>query len=116
MYIVTVLLLLGYACGAAAAEDDPAIPAVSYPALAGHAGSAEDFGPPGWPLESKVSGDLNGDGRDDLVLVLRGNDPRNLIDARERGGPQSFDTNPRILAVALANAGAATIWRWKITH
>jgi hypothetical protein len=103
IYIVTVLLLLSWVCGPAAADDDPVIPPASYPALAQHARAAEDFVPPGWRLERKVSGDLNGDGRDDLVLVLRGNEPRNIIDARERGGPQNFDTNPRILAVAFAN-------------
>ena len=103
--IAMVLLSLVYVSGFAAADaGDPVIPAASYPALAQHARSAEDFVPAGWRLESKISGDLNGDGRDDVALVLRGNDPRNVIDMRGHGGPENYDTNPRILAVAFANA------------
>ena len=94
------LLLVSVATSAvAAADDDPAIPAASYPMLVPHAQLAEGFVPPGWKLESKLTGDLNGDGRDDVVLVLRGADPRNII---EIGGQKNYDTNPRILAVAFA--------------
>jgi hypothetical protein len=100
---VTVLLSLGYG-PVAAADGDPVIPPVSYPALVRHARSAEDFIPAGWRLESKLSGDLNGDRRADVVLVLRGNDPRNIIDARAWGGPQNYDTNARIIAIAFAGA------------
>ncbi len=57
-----------------------------------------------WRMEFKQSGDLNGDGRDDVVLVLRAIDSRNIIDMREQGGPEDYDTNPRILMVAFANA------------
>jgi len=103
--VATFLLSLVCACGSGFAGDDPVIPPpVTYPALVRHASSPEDFVPAGWRLESKISGDLNGDGRDDVVLVLRGNDPRNVIDARGQGGPEKYDTNPRILAVAFANA------------
>jgi hypothetical protein len=94
------------ACGSALAADDGdlVIPPVTYPALARHASSVEDFVPKGWRIETKLSGDLNADGRDDVVLVLRGSDPRNIIDTRGRGGSGNLDTNPRILAVAFANA------------
>jgi hypothetical protein len=100
--IVTICLSLCGACGLAAAE--PVVPAVSYPALVKHAQSVEGFLPMEWRMELKQSGDLNGDGRDDVVLVLRALDERNIIDARGQGGPENFDTNPRILMVALANA------------
>ena len=100
--LVTICLSLYGACGLAAAE--PAIPAVSYPALVKHAGSIEGFLPMEWRMELKQSGDLNGDGRDDVVLVLRAIDERNVIDVRGQGGPENFDTNPRILMVAFANA------------
>lgn len=105
MRAATATVLLSLVCAdGAAADGDLIVPAVPYPVLVQHAPSAEGFVPAGWRLESQRSGDLNGDGRDDVVLVLRGNDPRNLIDAHERGGPQNFDTNPRILAAAFANA------------
>ncbi len=101
------MALLSFVCApgpARAVDGEPAIPAASYPALARHAQSVEGFVPMEWRIESKVSGDLNGDGRDDVVLVLRAIDARNVIDMRGRGGPENYDTNPRILAVAFANA------------
>jgi hypothetical protein len=100
--IVTICLSLCGACGLAAAE--PAIPAAAYPALAKHAQSVEGFLPMEWRMELKQTGDLNGDGRDDVVMVLRALEERNIIDIRGQGGPEHFDTNPRILMVAFANA------------
>jgi len=96
--------LVSFATPAFAEDGDLAVPPVSYPALVQHASTAEGFVPAGWRIESHASGDLNGDGRADVVLVLRGNDPRNVIDARAQGGPEKFDTNPRLLAVAFAAA------------
>jgi hypothetical protein len=100
---LAVLLLL---CGPALAADDgePVIPPVAYPALVRHALSVEGFLPMEWRIEIQKSGDLNGDGRDDFALVLRAMDDSNVIDMRGRGGPENFDTNPRILMVALADA------------
>lgn len=83
----------------AAAEDD--VPPASYPKLLRQALSVEAFIPQGWRLEMSKSGDLNGDGRPDAVLVVRDGDPNKFIDA---GRDQKFDTNPRILVVALADA------------
>src|ERR1700740_2772731 len=75
-YAIAALLiqLAGIANPAIADDGDLAIPSVTYPALARHASTAEGFVPAGWRLESEKSGDLNGDGRVDIVLVLRGND------------------------------------------
>jgi hypothetical protein len=56
--------------------------------------------PAGWAIETKLSGDLNGDGVADLVLVLRDQDPANVLNNADGPGPEAFDTNPRILAVA----------------
>lgn len=82
------------------------IPAARYPALAATAAAAEGFAPEGWAVESQVSGDLNGDQRADLVLILRQRDPANII--RHEGlGENPLDTNPRILAIALATPGGA---------
>lgn len=62
--------------------------------------SADTFVPNGWNLEKKIEGDLNGDGIPDLVLLLRKNDPKNIVTTEEDGCPALVDTNPRILAVA----------------
>ena len=100
--IAVIGLLLYAACGSVAAE--PVIPDASYPALVKHALSVEGFLPNEWRIEIQKPGDLNGDGRDDVVLVLRAMDDSNIIDMRGQGGPENFDTNPRILMVAFANA------------
>ncbi len=101
--IVAALLLLICAGGPVIADDViPSLPAASYPKLVSHGASVEAFVPAGWRLETKITGDLNGDGRPDAVLVLRDNDPKNVIDRKMQSTPR-FDTNPRILAVAFAD-------------
>src|SRR4051794_27091256 len=98
--------ILWLVCGSAFAADDgdPVLPPVTYSALVGHAQSVEGFLPMEWRIEMQKSGDLNGDGRADVALVLRALEDNNVIDMRGRGGPENFDTNPRILMVAFANA------------
>jgi len=90
---------------AVAAADELTIPNAVYPPPPRHAASAEGFAPRGWSVESKAAGDLNGDGAADFVLVLRQHDPRNVLDNRGNMGPDTLDTNPRILAVVLASPG-----------
>ena len=102
--VIAAFLLLVCAGGLAAADDgDPKLPPASYPKLLRHALSVEALHSAGWRLEITKSGDLNGDGRPDAVLVLRDIDPENFIDSGQQNTPK-FDTNPRILAVAFANA------------
>ena len=103
---VTALLLMTCACGPVAADDGglELAPAV-YPELATHAPTADAFVPSGWRLESTTAGDLNGDLRSDAVLVLREDDPDGVVDGRPQGGPERYDTNPRVVAVLLADAG-----------
>lgn len=97
------ILLAGLSCASA---QELAIPAVTYPALPRQAASADGFVPPGWQLESKVEGDLNGDGKPDLAFVLHATDPKNVVANPDGLGVKSLDTNPRILAAAFArNAG-----------
>lgn len=75
------------------------LPPVQYPTLPAQAATAAGFVPNGWMLESSIEGDLDQDGRADLVLVLRQQDPRNVIE-HDGFGPSPHDSNPRILAVA----------------
>src|SRR5262245_18638321 len=92
-----VLLVAGLVSAAAARELQ--IPEAVYPGLPQRAASADGFVPAGWKLETQVSGDLNRDGIADLVLVLRENNPKNVIE-HENLGENPLDTNPRILAIA----------------
>lgn len=74
-------------------------PPVTIPTLPQRASSAEGFVPPGWKLEASVQGDLDEDGRPDLAMVLRAQDPANILDNPGLGEPR-LDTNPRLLAIA----------------
>lgn len=78
------------------------IPDVRYPVLPAQADYAAGFVPSGWRLESQAADDLNGDGRPGLVLVLRQNDPANIVRNDDGLGENPLDANPRILAVAFA--------------
>jgi hypothetical protein len=105
--VAALLVLLGGGAVPAAAQDLQ-IPPVTYPQLPKQAAKAEGFVPAGWLLETRVAGDLNRDGVADLALVLRQNEPRNVI-ANENGlGANPLDTNPRILAVAFRDAASGS--------
>jgi len=80
------------------------IPDVTYPTLPAQAASADGFTPTGWRQEILAKGDLNGDGVEDLALLLRNQAPENVLDNRGLG-PRRFDTNPRILAIAFGQQG-----------
>lgn len=89
------------------ALDEP--PPVEWPVLPAQVADPEAAVPSSWTLESRDDGDLDGDGRADRVLVLRMADPRNVL-ANDGLGPPRFDSNPRMLVVALAGPGD----RWRI--
>ena len=87
----------------APARDDE-LPPVNYPTLAASAPDAKSFVPQGWAVEAQQSGDLNDDGLPDLALALHQQDPRNVVSKGVLCG-ETINTNPRILAVALAQQG-----------
>lgn len=67
-----------------------------YPVIPAQADSLSDLIPPGWHVLQQVTGDLDGDGRSDVALILE------FVDSvrHERLGGWS-NTQPRILVVAL---------------
>jgi hypothetical protein len=95
------LPLLALLSPAAASAQD--LPPVTYPPLPAQAATADGFAPTGWKIEARAVGDLDGDGRADLALILRLTDPANII--AESMCEKEFDTNPRRLAVLLAKPG-----------
>lgn len=87
---------------AAAASSAPAqalmIPEVAIPRLPSQAARPEAFVPTGWRIESRLDGAVDADARADVVLLLRADDARNVVD-NDGLGPPRLDTNPRLLAV-----------------
>jgi hypothetical protein len=81
------------------AGDLPALRA-PMPKILSMAASAAGFAPPGWTVEHAVRGDLDRDGKPDLVVVLKGVDPRCIVRTENAAG--TMDTNPRLLLVAFA--------------
>ena len=76
------------------------LPKVQIPDLPKQGRSAQDFIPAGWKLEAQEIGDLDGDGLPDLLMVLRQNNPQNVLSNNCLPGEDPIDSNPRILAVA----------------
>lgn len=86
-------------------ENNPyGIPPALYPPLPSRFADAVAVTPPGWSIEHRVEGDLDGDHRPDLVLVLRQRSPSNIV-RHEELGSRPLDTDPRMLVVALAGDG-----------
>ncbi len=96
-------LLACCVCGTVVAQDDTGYPEVRYPQLPASEATVQAFVPDGWTIEFEHQGDLSEDGRDDVVLVLRMQNPANVVQ-NEGLGPDTFDTNPRLLAVLFAEA------------
>ncbi len=80
------------------------IPDVDYPELSATAATPEGFVPGGWVLEQKLTGDLDKDGDADAVLLIRQNDPANVV-THGGLGEDPLDTNPRILAAVVKEKG-----------
>lgn len=96
--VLAIFLPLSFSLATMAAAQD-ALPAVSYPTIPTTAATASSFVPTGWKLETQAIGDLNGDGAEDIALVLLDQDPNNIL----KTDGATFDSNPRILIVALAD-------------
>lgn len=83
-------------------------PGVTWPEIPERADTTAGFVPPGWRLEHEARGRLDADELDDALLVLRMDDPGNVIDAARPGG-DALDTNPRMLVAAIGTADGG--WR-----
>lgn len=88
--------------GVAAQQKEGVLPPYEFPLVVAQAGDYQDFVPKGWVLLKVVQGDLNGDGRPDLLILLQGDDDRYRY-VNEGLGSRNVDANARILVVALAN-------------
>lgn len=104
-------LRLVVACGAllhaapATAGGLPPLPPVVWPEVPAEALGAAGFTPPGWRLEQRATGDLDGDRIADLAVILKLTDPANILSKVSGIGQDQVDTNPRLLIVAFGRAG-----------
>lgn len=87
--------------GAQLEASDTGVPLAKIPALADSAATLEGFVPRGWKIEKRLSADLDRDGQPDLIAVLQGQDAKCRVPAGATGPGETFDSNPRILMVAL---------------
>jgi hypothetical protein len=102
------VLPMALTAAAAEARQDLVIPSVDYPALPRTATRAEGFAVAGWRVEQTARGDINADGIADLAFVLRDQDPANIL-THDGFGESPFDSNPRILGVALGDGAGFTL-------
>lgn len=101
-YLLAVVIALPLLCFAGADEQAGAVARLPMQAR-----TAAGFAPAGWRVEQTLAGDINGDRIDDLVVVLRKTDPANIVNPGERDDAGTFDTNPRVLAIAFGSASGA---------
>ena len=88
-------------------DDDPnaLLPAPTIPI---QAATAEGFAPTGWTVLKKVAGDLDGDGRADLALILQNEKQPQALSGFNEDGEQGRKFWPRVLVVALADTNGST--------
>ncbi len=88
----------------AQAQDDGLVhgPKVKWPEIAATAREPKGFVPKGWAAVREVKGDLNGDKIDDVVLLLRDKDPKNVIQ-EETAEDGSYDTNPWMIVAGFGD-------------
>lgn len=98
-FLLAVALLPVFATQICAASELKIL-AARYPILPESAAEVTAFVPTGWYLESNAEGDLNSDRIDDVVFVLREDNPANVVENPDGLGSERLNTNPRILGVA----------------
>lgn len=95
--LIAALSVLAFYAPTALAQE-LAIPPAPIPQLADFALDSDVFVPKGWAMEASAVGDLDKDGDEDVVFVLRETDPAKILKNEGLGTPE-LNTNPRILAV-----------------
>jgi hypothetical protein len=96
-FIMLIALTLVFSSSASASNDK--LPAVAYPPLATSVRHANDFVPRGWKLVAITTGELNGNGRPDVAVLMRMADPRNIKPVTGSHYYKTDDTNPYLLAI-----------------
>lgn len=93
--------LLYVAESAHAQIDDP--PPVIYPTVPESGAQPDDFVPQGWGLVKRLEGAISRDGQQGVVLILRMQDPKNVV--KDDSESFAFNSNPWMLVGALRTPG-----------
>lgn len=101
---------LGLLLAASAAAQDDDLQPVHYPTLRKSVRHASDFVPSGWKTVAIKTGDLNGDHRPDVAVLMRMTDQTNIrpVDTKMFSYKQD-DTNPYLLAIGFAGRSGYTL-------
>ncbi len=75
-----------------------------YPKIKRTGTTTKSFIPKGWTTVDEAKGDLNGDKRDDIAIVIKAEAAKFKQDNSQGIGPNVFDTNPRMLVVLFKDA------------
>jgi signal peptidase I len=100
-------LLVLLAAPSAAQFDEP--PPVQYPKLPAFVRQPADFVPRGWKTVAIKRGDLNGDKRPDVAVLMRMTDPANIRSVESNRYYKQDDTNPYLLAIGFARPNGYTL-------
>jgi hypothetical protein len=86
------------------AQDEAPDALLPAPAIPAQSATAEGFAPTGWSVLQKTSGDLDGDGRVDLALIVQNDKQPEALSGFNQDGKEGRKFWPRLLVVALADA------------
>ncbi len=86
------------------AQDEDPDALLPAPTIQTQSATAEGFAPTGWSVLQKAVGDLDGDGRADLALIVQNDKQPEALSGFNQDGEEGRKFWPRLLVVALADA------------
>ncbi len=105
--IAAIGIALACAWSPAYAQDEDLDALLPAPAIPMQAATAEGFVPTGWKVLQQAVGDLDGDGRADLALVVQNDRQPEALSGFSEDGEQGRKFWPRVLVVALAETSGS---------
>jgi hypothetical protein len=105
----TVLITGALVLSSSALASEDELPAVAYPRLATSVRHASDFVPSGWKLVAIDTGELSGDRRPDVAVLMRMADPANVEPVKSSPSYKTDDTNPYLLAIGFGRRDGFTL-------
>lgn len=102
-------ITVALALSSSALASDEDLRSVTYPRLATSVRRASDFVPSGWKLVAIDAGELSGDRRPDVAVLMRMASPENVRPVESSPYYKTDDTNPYLLAIGFGRADGFTL-------